>query len=100
MLDPIIESPILLTAICGLLVILVVALGYMSPYLHRPAVSAKFPMRSFTRNAVIAFVVLVNAASLGLAHRLPVGSTLIAVGFLMLLFLPAEDSADRSPTSR
>ena len=100
MLDPIIESPILLTAICGLLAILVVALGYMSPYPKKPALSAKVPVRAFTRNAMVAFVLLVNAASLGLAHRLPVGSTLIAVGFLMLLFLPAEDSADRSPTSR
>src|SRR4051812_33326407 len=98
MVDAIIQSPIILTLLCGVLAALMVSLGYMSAYrsgLTTPAaMPAKVPFRSFARAALIVFVVLINAASFGLAHRLPVGSTLIAAGFLMLLFLPADEAVD------
>jgi hypothetical protein len=99
MFDSIIESPVVLTLMCGALAAVLVSPGYMSPYRLGLAIPApmpdKFPLRSFARAAVIAFIVLINAASLGLAHRLPLGSTLVAVGVLMLLFMPAEDSDAR-----
>jgi len=98
MFDSIIGSPIVLSLLCGLVAALLVSPAYMSPYglgLAIPApMPAKFPLRSFAKAALIAFIVLVNAVSLGLAHRLPLGSTLVAVGLLMLLFLPADESAD------
>ena len=94
MLDVIIDSPFGLSLICAVGAALVVSPGYMSPYMNGLAIPApmpaKFPLRSFTRAALVAFILLINAASLGLAHRLPLGSTLIAAGFLMLLFLPPE----------
>jgi uncharacterized membrane protein len=69
----------------------------MSPYMNGLAISApmpaKFPLRSFARAVLVAFVLLINVATLVLAHRVPVGTDLIAAGFLMLLFIPAEDSS-------
>ena len=80
---------------CGLVAALVVSPGYMSPYRLGLALPApmphKFSLRSFAKAAVIAFLVIINAVSLGLAHRLPLGSILVAVGVLMLLFLPADE---------
>jgi len=96
MFDSIIESPVVLTLMCGALAAFVVSPGYMSPYRLGLAIPApmpgKFPLRSFARAALIAFIILINAASLGLAHRLPLGSTLVAVGVLILLFLPADEA--------
>lgn len=97
MLDSIAESPIALTLLCGAVAALLVSPGYMAPSrlgLALPAPTPRFPLRSFARAALIAFIILVNAVSLGLAHRLPLGSTLVAVGVLMLLFLPADEGAD------
>ena len=95
MFDSIIESPVVLTLLCGAIAAVLVSPGYMSPYrlgLAIPApMPAKFPLRSFAKAALIAFIILINAVSLGLAHRLPLGSTLVAVGVLMLLFLPADE---------
>jgi hypothetical protein len=94
MLDSVVDSPFLLSFACGLIAALVVSPGYMSPHMNGLAMpapmAAKFPIRSFARTALIAFVVLINAASLGLAHRFPLGTDLIAAGFLMLLFMPAD----------
>jgi len=98
MFDAILASPVVMSLLCAALAVLVVSPGFMSPYMSGRSVpasmAAKFPMRSFARAALIAFILLINAASLGLAHRMPVGSTLIAVGFLMFLILPVEGSAD------
>lgn len=95
MFELLVESPIVLSLICGLVAALVVSPGYMSPYMNGLAIAApmqaKFPLRSFARAALIAFVLLINTATLALAHRVPVGTDLIAAGFLMLLFIPAED---------
>jgi hypothetical protein len=96
MFDSMIESPVVLTLLCGFAAALVVSPGYVS--LNRlghaiPALMpAKFQLRSFAKAVVIAFILLINAISLGAAHRLPLGSTLVAVGVLMLLFLPADES--------
>lgn len=98
MLDSIVASPVVLTLICAAFAILVVMAGYMSPYMNGLAIPApmpaKFPVKSFSRHALIVFALIVNAASLGLAHRLPLGTDLIVAGFLMLLFLPADQEAD------
>ena len=95
MFDSIIESPVVLTLLCGFAAALVVSPGYMSPYRLGHAIPApmphKFSFKSFAKAAVIAFIVLINAISLGAAHRLPLGSTLVAIGVLMLLFLPADE---------
>jgi hypothetical protein len=95
MYDLVVESPIVLALICGLVAALVVSPGYMSARIHGLAIAApmpaKFPLRSFARSALIAFVLLINTATLALAHRVPVGTDLIAAGFLMLLFIPAEE---------
>lgn len=100
MLDVIVDSPLGLVFLCALGAALAVSPGYMSPYRHRLAIPAhmpaRFPLRSFARSALIVFILLINAAGLGLTHRLPVGSTLVAVGFLMLLFLPPDSPADNS----
>jgi hypothetical protein len=70
----------------------------MSPYRQGLAIAApmptKFPLRSFARSALVAFVLLINTATLVLAHRVPVGTDLIAAGFLMLLFIPPETPDD------
>jgi hypothetical protein len=98
MLNTIVGSPIVLALICGLVAAVVVSPGYMSPYMNGLAITApmpaKFPLRSFARTALIAFGVLVNLASLILAHRVPVGTDLIVAGVLMLLFLPADETED------
>lgn len=95
MLDSIVGSPVLLSLLCAALAALIVSPGYTSLSMNGLAIpaplAAKFPLKSFARAALIAFIVLINLASLGLAHRLPLGSTLIATGFLMLAFLPADD---------
>ncbi|MGZ3280054.1 MAG: hypothetical protein ACXU82_17500 [Caulobacteraceae bacterium] len=95
MFDGIIDSPLGLVFLCAVGAAMVVSPGYMSPYMNRLAIPAsmpaRFPMRSFARAALIVFVLLINAVGLGLTHRVPVGSTLIAVGFLMLLFLPPDE---------
>jgi hypothetical protein len=92
--DGIIDSPLGLVFLCALGSALVVSPGYMSPYMNRLAIPApmpvRFPLRSFTRSALIVFVLMINAAGLLLTHRLPIGSTLIAIGALMLLFLPPD----------
>lgn len=97
MFDSIIDSPIALSLLCGLFAALVVSPGYM-PNRTRMAMAApmpgKFPIQSFARAAAVAFVVLINLASLFLAHRVPVGTDLIMAGVLMLLFLPAEQTED------
>jgi hypothetical protein len=97
MFDLVVESPIVLALICGLVAALVVSPGYMSSFVHGLAIAAplpdKFPLRSFARSALIAFVLLINIATLLLAHRIPVGTDLIAAGFLMLLFIPQDDSS-------
>jgi hypothetical protein len=96
MLDSVVDSPFLLSFVCGLIAAALVSPGYMSPHLSGAAMPApmpaKFPVRSFARTALIAFVVLINAASLGLAHRFPLGTDLIATGFLMLLFMPPDSA--------
>lgn len=95
MVDLLVGSPIVLALVCGLVAALVVSLGFMSPLMHGPALSgpmpAKFPVRAFLRATLVAFVVLINVVTPLLAHRVPVGTDLIAAGFLMLLFMPAED---------
>ncbi|MGZ3275726.1 MAG: hypothetical protein ACXU8Z_18325 [Caulobacteraceae bacterium] len=95
MFDGIIDSPLGLVFLCAVGAAMVVSPGYMSPYMNRLAIPAsmpaRFPLRSFARAALIVFVLLINAVGLGLTHRVPVGSTLIAVGFLMLLFLPPDE---------
>ena len=94
MFDGIIDSPLGLVFLCAVGAAMVVSPGYMSPYINRLAIPAsmpaRFPLRSFARAALIVFVLLINAAGLALTHRLPVGSTLIALGFLMLLLLPPD----------
>jgi hypothetical protein len=98
--DGIIDSSLGVDFICAIGAALLVLPGYMSPYVHGLAIAApppaKFPLRSFARAALVAFVLLINAAGLGLTHRPPVGSTLVAVGFLMLLFLPPDKPEDRA----
>jgi hypothetical protein len=84
--------------VCGLIAMLAVSPGFMSPYMHRLAtpaqMSVRFPIRSFVRAALVAFVLLINAAGMFITHRIPIGSTLVAGGFLMLLFLPADKPED------
>ncbi|MEI9890805.1 MAG: hypothetical protein WDN45_09720 [Caulobacteraceae bacterium] len=91
----IIESPIVLSLMCAAVAVLVVTPGYRSPYMNGPALSApmpaKFPLKSFARAAMVVFVVLLNAASIVFAHRFPLGTNLIAAGFLLLLFAPADE---------
>ena len=101
MYEAIVDSPLGLDFICALCAVLAVSPGYMSPYLiHRPAMTApmpaRFPLRSFAKAALIVFILLINAAGLGLTHRTPIGSTLVAIGFLMLLFLPPDKPGDRT----
>jgi hypothetical protein len=97
MLALLVGSPVVMSLVCGLVAALVVSPGYMSPYMNGHAISApmpaRFPLRSFARAALVAFLLLINVATLVLAHRVPVGTDLIAAGFLMLLFIPAEDSS-------
>ena len=99
MFDGIVDSSLGLVFLCAFCAALVVSPGYMSPYMNRLAIPAsmpaRFPLRSFARAALVVFLVMINAVGLGLTHRIPVGSSLVAVGFLMLLFLPPE-KADES----
>src|SRR4051812_19796862 len=94
MLDLVVESPIILSLVCAALAVVVVTAGYRSPSMTRFAIATpmhgKFPFRSFSRAAMVVFVVLINAASLFLAHRFPLGTDLIVAGFLLLLFAPNE----------
>ena len=99
MFDAIVDSSLGLDFVCALCAVLAVSPGYMSPYvMHRFAMTApmpsRFPLRAFARAALIVFILMINAAGLGLSHRLPVGSTLVAIGFLMLLFLPPDKPED------
>ena len=98
MFDAIVDSPLGLDFVCAFCAALAVSPGYMSPYMHRFAAPApvpvRFPLRSFARAALIVFILMINAAGLGLTHRPPIGSTLVAVGFLMLLFLPPDRPAN------
>jgi hypothetical protein len=86
--------------VCVLVAALVVSPGYMSPYMNGLAIPApmpaKFPLRSFARSALVAFLLLINAVGIFLTHRIPIGSTLVAVGVLMLLFLPPDKPEDGS----
>jgi hypothetical protein len=81
--------------LCALLAAAMVVPAYKSPYLNGVAVwapmPAKFPLRSIARAALIVYILLINASSLTLAHRMPLGSDLVAAGFLLLLFLPKEE---------
>lgn len=98
MFDGIIDSPLGMVFLCAAVAALVVSPGFMSPYRHGLAIAApmpaKFPLRSFARAALVAFVLLINAAGIFLTHRIPIGSTLVAVGVLMLLFLPPDKPED------
>jgi hypothetical protein len=98
MFDAIVDSPLGLPLICAAFAALVVSPGYMSPYMNRLAMPApmttRFPLRSFARAAVVAFVLLMNAASLFLAHRVPIGTDLVVAGVLMLLFIPPDEVED------
>jgi hypothetical protein len=98
--DGIVDSSLGLVFLCAVGAAIAVSPGYMSPYMNRLAMPApmpsRFPLRSFARAALIVFIVMINAAGVFLTHRMPVGSTLVAVGFLMLLFLPADRAEDES----
>ena len=100
MLDVLVDSSLGLVFICAACAAVVVSLRYMTPYRNGLAISgptpAKFPLRSFARTALIVFVLLINAVGIFLTHRLPVGSTLVALGFLMLLFLPPDRAEDEA----
>jgi hypothetical protein len=84
--------------VCALIAVFAVSPGYMSPYMNRLAIPApmpvRFPLRSFARAALVAFVLLINAAGLFLTHRIPIGSTLVAAGVFMLLCLPPDKPED------
>lgn len=101
MFDGLIDSPLGLVFLCAAGAALVVSPGFMSSYMNGFAVPApmpaKFPLRSFARAALIVFIVMINAVGLGLTHRLPIGSTLVAIGFLMLLFLPPDKAGEHDP---
>jgi hypothetical protein len=98
--DGLIDSPLGMVLICAAVAALLVSPGYMSPYMNGLAIPApmpaKFPLRSFARSALVAFVLMINAVGIFLTHRIPIGSTLVAVGFLMLLFLPPDRPEDDS----
>jgi hypothetical protein len=98
--DGILDSSLGLVFLCAVGAALAVSPGYMSPYMNRLAIPApmpaRFPLRSFARAALIVFILMINAAGVFLTHRLPVGSTLVAAGFLMLLFLPPDKVEDES----
>jgi hypothetical protein len=98
--DGILDSSLGLVFLCAVGAALAVSPGYMSPYMNRLAVPApmpaRFPLRSFARAALIVFILMINAAGVFLTHRLPVGSTLVAAGFLMLLFLPPDRAEDEA----
>jgi hypothetical protein len=98
--DGIVDSSLGLVFLCALGAALAVSPGYMSPYMNRLAIPApmpaRFPVRSFVRATLIVFIVMINAAGIFLTHRLPVGSTLVALGFLMLLFLPSDKARDET----
>jgi hypothetical protein len=96
--DGIVDSSLGLVFLCAIGAAIAVSPGYMSPYMNRLAIPApmpvRFPLRSFARAALFVFIVMINAAGVFLTHRLPIGSTLVAIGFLMLLFLPADKAQD------
>ncbi len=96
MFDGIVDSSLGLVFLCALGAAIAVSPGFMSPFVNRHAMPARFPLRAFARAALIVFIVMINAAGIFLTHRLPVGSTLVAAGFLMLLFLPADKAEDES----
>lgn len=100
MFDGIVDSSLGLVFLCAFGAAIAVSPGYMSPYMSRLAIPApmpaRFPLRSFARAALIVFIVMINAAGVFLTHRMPIGSTLVAVGFLMLLFLPRDGVEDDS----
>ena len=96
MFDGIIDSSLGMDFVCALCAILAALPGFISPYVvKRLPVTAppRFPVKAFAKAVLIIFIVMINAA-VALTHRLPVGSTLVAVGFLMLLFLPADRQED------
>jgi hypothetical protein len=99
-LDALVNSGVGLPLLCALLAAALAAPAYKSPYLNGVAIwapmPAKFPLRSIARAALVVYIVLINAASLTLAHRLPLGSTLVATGFLLLLFLPKEEHGENA----
>jgi hypothetical protein len=98
--EGIVDSSLGLDFVCALVAALVVSPGYVPLYRHRLAIAApmpaKFPLRSFARAALVAFVLLINAAGMFITHRIPIGSTLVAAGFLMLLFLPPDKPDDHA----
>jgi hypothetical protein len=101
--DAIVDSSLGMDIVCAVCAILAVSPGFMSPYVvHRIAgpapAPARFPVRAFAKAALIVFILMINAAGLGITHRVPIGSTLVAVGFLMLLFLPPDPQED-TPTA-
>jgi hypothetical protein len=97
MFDPIIESPIALALACGLFAVLLVFAGHRASCMTRlsipAAIPAKLSRRSFGRAAMIVFILLFNAASLGVQHRFPFGIDLMATGFLVLLFMPRDEAS-------
>ena len=99
MFDTIVDSSLGMDFVCALCAILAVSPGFMSPYVvHRlpgPGhVPPRFPLRAFAKAALIVFILMINVAGVGVTHRWPIGSTLVAVGFLMLLFLPPDKHED------
>ena len=99
MFDSIVDSSLGMDVVCALGAILAVSPGFMSPYvIHKfagPAqLPARFPLRAFVKAALIVFILMINAAGVGITHRIPIGSTLVAIGFLMLLFLPPDKQED------
>jgi hypothetical protein len=97
--DAIVDSSLGMDAVCALCAILAVAPGFMSPYvvqrLPGPGrAPPRFPMRAFAKATLIVFIIMINAAGVGITHRIPIGSTLVSVGFLMLLFLPPDEQED------
>ena len=92
--ESIFETAFGLPLISFVLAVIVVAPGYQSPYMNGLAIPAPmsptFPFRSVARSLLLVFLVIVNLIGLGLLHRFPVGSTLIAGGLLILLLLPAD----------
>jgi len=95
--DAIVDSSLGMDIVCALCAILAVSPGFLSPYVVQRLpgrAPPRFPMRAFAKAALIVFIVMINAAGIGITHRIPIGSTLVSVGFLMLLFLPPDAQED------
>jgi hypothetical protein len=92
---PVFGLPLALPLGCLAFSAVVVGSTYMSPYMNGLAIPASpnnISLRSAAKAGLVIFIVLLNAVSLFVTHRIAIEWTLVALAAFGLLWLPADRS--------